>query len=412
MSDVVLWASLAWRNVLRNFRRSLLTMSIVAVASAALLTALGFILASFEGVKFSIVQGGAGHFQLARLEEFKNAESKPVEFGSSKEEVTAIETMLNASPNVKKVLPRLAFQGLISNGENTRTFSGEGIVPKLEWQAFGKNFNIIEGDYLEDEESEQLSILLGKQLAERLHAKVGDNLTLVSAAATGQMNALDVTLRGIVSTGIAVKDSYFLAMPLKGAQELIRTPKISRTTVLLKTPDLTEIDEQNFLRGIPAGFKLKTWRELNPIYDQLVTLYKGQFIVLGSILLLVAFLSILNTIIMNVMERSREIGTLRAMGIDPLKIRLGFVFESVYICALGAFIGAALAKLLSFVTTKFVILMPAPPGSTKGYPLQLLWSTEYAVYCGLILSLVGILAAWFASRYVSKLNVVDAINAN
>jgi putative ABC transport system permease protein len=412
MSDLMLWAALAWRNVLRNFRRSLLTLSIVAVAAAALLTALGFILASFEGVKFSIVHGGAGHLQIARLEEFKNAESKPVEFGSSVEEAGAIGRALQASEQVRKVLPRLAFQGLISNGDNTRTFSGEGIEPTAEWQAFGNNFNIVEGDYLEGDEEGRYTVLLGKQLAERLHAKVGDNLTLVAAAATGQMNALDVTLKGIVSTGVAVKDGYFLAMPLRGAQALLRTKKISRTTVLLKGADLGDADLLRFRAGLPEGFRIRSWRELNPIYDQLVTLYKGQFLVLGVILLVVAFLSILNTIVMNVMERTREIGTLRAMGIDPLKIRLGFVFESVYICLAGALLGAALAKLASLFTARVVVLMPAPPGSTTGYPLQLLWSYEYAALCCAALTAVGILAAWFASRYVSRLNVVDAINTN
>ncbi|MES2318739.1 MAG: FtsX-like permease family protein [Pseudomonadota bacterium] len=412
MSDLILWAALAWRNVLRNFRRSLLTLAIVAVASTALLSALGFILASFEGVKYSIVHGGAGHLQIARGDEFKNAENRPLEFGSSQAEVAAIGASLARNGHLRKMLPRLAFQGLISNGENTHTFSGEGMLPDAEWQAFGSSYRILSGDYLDGGPEEAYTILLGKQLAARLHAKVGDNLTVVVATTSGQMNAVDVTLKGIVSTGIAARDGFFLAMPLAGAQDLLRTKKISRMTVLMKTADLSGEDAAQFQAALPPGFQMRSWRELNPIYDQLVTLYRGQFIVLGTILLVVAFLSILNTIIMNVMERTREIGTLRALGIDAGKIRLGFIFESMYICGAGALLGALLAKLLSMGAARFVFLMPAPPGSTTGYPLQLLWNTEYAVVCCLALTMVGIVAAWFASRYVSRLNVVDAINSH
>lgn len=412
MPDVMLWASLAWRNVLRNTRRSLLTLSIVAVASAALLCALGFILASFSGLQYSIIHGGAGHLQVARSAEFKDAESKPLEFGMSSAEVAAIKQQIGAHAELRKMLPRLAFQGLISNGEITRTFSGEGIDPDAEWQAFGSNVRIVAGDFLEGGEAGAYSIVLGRQLAERLHAKVGDTLTLVTAATTGQMNAIDVTLTGIVATGVAVKDGYFLAMPLAGAQTLLRTQKISRVTALLKSTDLSPRTQREVAAALPAGFELRSWRQLNPIYDQLVTLYRGQFLVLGAILLVVAFLSILNTIVMNVMERTREIGTLRAMGIDPASIRLGFVFESVYICGAGALAGAALAWLAAWATSRVMIRMPAPPGSTAGYPLQLLWDWQYAALCCAILSVAGIAAAWLASRYVSRLDIVDAINTH
>ncbi len=134
--------------------------------------------------------------------------------------------------------------------------------------------------------------------------------------------------------------------------------------------------------------------------------------VLGGILLVVAFLAMLNTIVMNVMERTREIGSLRALGIDAGRIRAGFMLESLYLCSAGCLLGCVLSLLLSWLCRHVSIMMPAPPGSTHGYPLQLLWDGSMAWQSSLALVLLGILAAWFASRHVSRLNIVDAINTH
>ncbi len=217
------------------------------------------------------MQGGTGHFQLAQNAEFREQENKPLEFAIDVPQLVQLQQHLQGQNGVRKVLPRLSFQGLISNGEVTRSFSAEGLEPELEWQAFGKNVNLVSGDYLEGGTENRYSIVLGQQLAERLHAKPGDNLTLVTAAANGQMNAMDVTLKGVISSGIAARDSYYLAMPLAGAQELLRTRKVSRLTVLLKQ-DLNSVLQQHFSQGLPDGFGLRNWQQLNPVYDQLVTL--------------------------------------------------------------------------------------------------------------------------------------------
>lgn len=409
MPDLRLWSALAWRNVWRNRRRSVLTLSIVAVACSAILLAFGFILASFEGLKYSIIYGGAGHFQLAQGAEFADAENKPLEFGLTHERLQALQQQLSSHASTRRILPRLNFQGLISNGEVTRTFSAEGLDPEPEWQAFGKNVDMVAGDYLDGDNP--LSIVLGRHLADRLHAKPGDTLTLVSSAVNGQMNAVDVTVKGIVSTGIAARDVYYMAMPLAGAQQLLRTEKVSRVVVLLKDdPDASTL--ANLERTLPLGVQLRTWQQLNPVYDQLVRLYRGQFWVLGGILLAVAFLAILNTIIMNVMERTREIGSLRALGIDANRIRVLFLLESLFICSGACLLGSALAFGLCALTGQVRIMMPAPPGNTSGYPLQLLWDTPMSLYCSLTLIVLGMLAAWLASRHVSRLNIVDAINTH
>lgn len=412
MHALRIWAALAWRNVWRNRRRSLLTISIVAVATAALALSLGFILSSFEGLKYSVIYGGMGHVQVARSEQFANLENKPLEFGITPEERQRIQPVLAQNPALRKVLGRLAFQGLISNGENTQTFVGDGVQPDAEWQVFGRSMNVVDGEYLSEDDSERFSVMLGKQLAERLHAKVGDNLTLMVAAATGQINAADVTVKGILSTGIADRDRYLLTMPLAGAQSLLRSNKISRLVAVMTSQTSTLPAAAQVEPLLPAHFALRSWRQLNPIYDQLVALYRGQFLVFGTILLGVAFLSILNTVIMNVMERGREIGTLRAMGIDAGRIRTGFLLESFYMCGTGGLAGIAIAKLICVAVVWLKVMMPPPPGYTSGYPLQFIWVNSYVLGCAATLVLAGMIAAWFASRYVARLNVVDAINSH
>ncbi len=410
MSGLTLWAALAWRNIRRNRRRSLLTILLIAVGALALLLSLGYMAASFAGIKFGIIQGGTGHLQIAQADEFADHAMRPLEYALTPAQGIALAQLVDEDARVRRIVPRLLFQGLISNGERSEIFTGTGVEPSAEWSAFGRGFSIEAGEFLPAAPAERFSVLLGRRLAEKLNARIGDTLTLLVAAATGSVNAVDVKLAGTLQTGSAEQDSFVLFMPLRATQELMRSDKVSRYAVLLREPDAEQALRQTINQRFPE-LQTKNWQELAPIYDQIVRMYRDLFSVLGVIILLLIFMAVLNTIMMNVFERSREIGTMRAVGIPARWVRGLFILEGSLLGALGGAAGGLLSFLISTAIRFSGITTPPPPGRTLGNALVIAWDWRFIVAALLVMSLLGGLAAWFASRHVTRLQVLDALNA-
>ncbi|MBL8490598.1 MAG: ABC transporter permease, partial [Rhodocyclaceae bacterium] len=121
------WLLFAWKNVLRNRRRSLTAMLITAVGSAAVLISSGFALYTYESLE-EMTARDTGHVVLAHERHFEGDEDVPMQHGL--DGAVALREQLAAMPGVKAVLPRVAFSGLISNGEKSAVFIGSGVDPE------------------------------------------------------------------------------------------------------------------------------------------------------------------------------------------------------------------------------------------------------------------------------------------
>jgi putative ABC transport system permease protein len=398
------WLLFACRNVLRNRRRSLMALTITAVGTAAVLIGGGFALFTYDSLR-EISARETGHVVLGARDFFEGDEDMPMQNGLAG--AAALGEQLRTLPGVRAVLPRIQFSGLVSNGDKSAIFIGAGVVPELDFRVRGPQMKFIEGEPF-GPGSAVPEIALGKDLARLMKAKVGSSLTLLASTTEGNLNAVDVMVRGVISVGIPDIDKRLVLTDIAAVQRLLLTDKVSTLSLYLKDTGRTDAVASRIQASEPQ-FAVRTWLDLAVFYQAVRDLYNRIFGVLGAIMVVIVLFAMSNTMSMAVAERTREIGTLRAIGTHPGEIVRNFLFEGIAIGVAGALVGMALAGAATFALTFAGIQMPPPPGRSNGYPLLVNFSA--ALYAATAFAVVAIsaAAAYFASRKAARKPITEAL---
>jgi len=389
------WLRFAWLNTLRNRRRSVVTVSIAALGTAGLLLAGGFALATYEGLA-EMSARTTGHLIVAQAAQFERDEDTPLQHGL--DGFDALRQRLLADPAVRSVLPRVEFTGLISNGEKSTVMVAYGIDPDAEFAVKGPFLDVRAGQVLLSGERGQ--VLLGDALAKSLKATPGSSLTLLASTTEGALNALDVTVKGIVSTGVPDVDKRLVYTDVATAQKLVVSPRVSRVGVYLERMDATAATQARLQAQLPQ-LKVRTWLDEAAFYSAVRNLYNRIFGALGLIIGVIVVFVVANAMAMAIIERTREIGTLRALGTQPGQLMGSLALEGLVLGGLGALLGAAVALGVSVGLLLFPVEMPPPPGMSKGYPLQI--TIDATLYGVTVLAMVGL--AMLASAGVARRTV-------
>jgi putative ABC transport system permease protein len=281
---------LAWRNVLRNRRRSLVTILIASVGCMSVLVASGFALYTYDQLR----DGAArefGHITIGGKDYFTRDEETPMQYGI--EDYRQLTATLQADPRVRGVLPRVSLSGLISNGDKSVIFLGIGADIEAEAEARGQFLQLTEGAFAAPEGALP-AVLLGTDLARSLNARPGTGLTLLATTTSGGINAIDVMVTGIVSTGWREVDKRLVYTPVATAQHLLMSERISTLSVYLDSTDAAPamFDE---LAGADAAHAYKPWWEQAFYYHSVRDLYNRIFGLLGIIIGMLVFFSVANT---------------------------------------------------------------------------------------------------------------------
>ncbi|WKE64777.1 ABC transporter permease [Gallaecimonas kandeliae] len=401
----MLWLHFAFLNVWRNARRSVFTMLVTAIATLAIMTSAGFALFTYHSLAEKAARD-EGNLTISDPRFFSDEEEVPMAFGLK--DVESIRGQLLADDDVKAVLPRLNFTGLVSNGEKTAIFIGLGVEPQ-EFHVKGPFLDMLQGQPLSSFEETRPQVVLAQGLAKSLKVKVGDFVTLLATTTSGALNAFDFEVKGIYSTGVPDLDKRQLYVDIPSAKSLLDTDKVSSLAVYLFDIDKTADKLSQYAKRFPAQLVTPWWQRAF-YYQSVRDLYNRIFGLLGAVMVLLVFFSISNTMGMTVTERTREIGTVAAMGGYRWETIRNFTLESCIIGILGALAGIALSFLLTWALLQLHIQMPPPPGSSKGYPLTIEFSWPLAALTSLILTLICVLAAVKAAYKGSSKNITEALS--
>ena len=365
-----LWqhALIAWRNVLRNKRRTSITASAIAFGSVALITFGGYMDYAFWGLRESTIRNHLGHLQVARAAYFEKRLSNPKAVLLEGPQVAALEAILSGWPEVEMVSRRLEISGLIGNGESTFPFLGRGIEPEKEGEALSF-LTILSGAPLATSEARE--ILVAKGLAAALEVKPADRVILLTTTLDGSINGLDLTVAGIFETGAEDFDQRAILLPLPMAQELIQSDRVDKVVLLLKQTEFTDPvarrlhDELN-RAGLPL--ELKRWTDLASFYHRVVRVYEGMYQFVKAVITFIVILSVMNTMMMAVFERTREIGTIMALGVARRGVVELFLLEGLLIGLVGGALGTVAGiGACHLVNALGGIAISPPPGASKGY---------------------------------------------
>lgn len=395
---------LSLRNVLRHRRRSFAGAVAVTFGAVALILAAGFIEWIFSAMREGTIHSGLGHIQIVRRGYLQGGTADPFAFLLPHD--APQRKIVEAAPHVVQVAPRLRFTGLISRGDSSLSFLGQGLDPDRE---VGSEYALIVESGKPLSNAAGNGILLGEGLAKNLGAKVGDKVVLLVNKRGGALDGAEVDVAGIFTTQVKAYDDVAVHVVFGLADDLLQAKGAHSWIVYLdKTSNTRRVYDELRLR-LGSDVELLPWYEAADFYNKTVRLYSRQVLVMEIIIACVVILSIANTMMMTVIERTDEIATAMALGLRRRRVLSQFVMEGVLVGAIGGIVGVALGYALAAVISHIGIPMPPPPGMGRSYVGQItvtpgLVLNALALACTTAL-LASLYPAWKASRMV----IADAL---
>jgi putative ABC transport system permease protein len=400
--------ALSWRNLVRQKRRSFLMIAVVGFGFAAFALAGGFIAQTFEALKEGTIRS-VGDLQIVDRRAVGKAEEATLEFGI--QDARRARAIATGDPAVQAVLPRVDFVSLATNGTKSVPFLGVGVDPGPEAAATLAPELVVSGSYLAGDGGE--GVVLGTGLAAALEVKPGDRVTMMATTPDGSLNAVDGVVAGLVDVKIKELNDRYLACGIGLVSRLLQSGETISKLVLFLKPEAKENEAAARLAKAfeAAGFPIaiRHWKELAVFYGQVRLLYIGIFGFVGAVLVVIVVLSAAIVMTMAVTERTREIGTLRALGTRPAGILRMFLSEGVVIAVAGCVAGMLFALLVRAGLNASGIILPPPPGATHGMPIHVnFYPLAYAA--GLLAMILTMaIASYFPARRASRIAIVDAL---
>lgn len=408
-------ALVAFRNLWRNRRRTLMSLLVVGVGTAGLLLTGGFVRYSFEGLRDAIILGGLGHLEVmpsaerAGVTSTADRGSRPPGLSGWRE----LRARIEGRRQVRAASATIQFAGVATNGDRSAALVGVAIEPDRT-RAMGIEVKVRGGAPLPDAEPTpgEDRVLLGLGLARALGAGAGDVVTIMSTTADGTLNALDVGVAGVFTTGFQDLDDRILQTHIATAQRLLGTENVTSLIVGLRKTDETreaEADLRTTLAGNAVPVAIVDWETRAPFYGQVRALYAGIFTFVGAVIAVLVALSNASTLLMSVFERVREFGTLLAIGTSRAQLAGLLLMEALWLAAIGGLAGGALGLALAVVINAIKIEMPPPPAAVDPMALSLsvapgdvLWAIAFMV------AVLGV-AAIAPMLRILRLQIVDAL---
>jgi putative ABC transport system permease protein len=400
---------LAFRNVFRNRRRTIMTLFMVSGGVAGLLLAGGYFAHMINGLREDTISNGLGHIQIFTTEHFRRDEVHVLDTGIDNWQRVA--ATVKTVSHVRGVAPRIEFYGMVSNGQKSSIFMGSAVDPDAE-RSLGFTTDVSSGNNLDSRPGGEVEAIIGAGLAKSMNVGVGDGLTLLSVTSDGALNGVDVQIAGIVTTGVAEMDARYLRITLNSAQRLLQSDRITNLVVGLDTTANTDAVYAALiprLNGLPQQMTLKKWIDLATYYKQVRTLFNGIFLFMGLIVFFMVLMSSVNTLLMAMLERTREIGTMLAMGTPRIWIVALFMLEATLLGAMGAIVGVIGGNLLGALLNSSGLHLPPPPGYTLPMPFMVRHVPGQMIGASLLVIVSLALASILPAIRASRLQITEAL---
>lgn len=389
-----------------------MTMMAIGMGFAAIGLYHGYIHNAYDGLRIIAIRGeGLGHLRINKAGWNAKGKLEPEKYMFTREETEKIMKLVEEEKNVVLSTPQVQVVGTVTNGATSTVFIAQGVVPgdeviiKGDWVVFQPR----EGSNISDDVL--YGVEMAKDLAAYLNMNAGSNGIVMAQTLAGQVNALDMQVIGIYDTGNDFSNDKFMRFNFKFAQSLLDTQSAERVVVLLERWEDTEMMRDRLLKKLRAAgidCEIRTWKELSLGYLKMKSYLDMIFVFIASIVLGIVIMTTINTMGMTILERTKEIGTLRALGLKIKGVSLLFTLEG----ALLGFLGSIVGIMLHSVVWAVIRLYPPryiPPGFSEHVEMwidMVPWMLLLLIVCFVILSIV---AAIIPARGAARKNIVDAL---
>ncbi|MDC7233982.1 MAG: ABC transporter permease [Spirochaetales bacterium] len=404
--------SIAYRNIYRNLRRSILSATAIMVAAMSIVLLFSLLGGMKADITYNLQTYSTGGIRIRDRDFTKNERLNPMHL--TIENVDILSRELLETPGVSVVSPRISFPARIYRGEENYNAMGVGLDFSTESAFQDLGPDVLQKGRLP--ESGKNEALLGYKLAEKAGVGIGDKITLLSSTASRGTNAITLEVTGLAVFPLSgMSDNTFYA-PLDRVQHLLRMPDQVQEMLVKFDAD---VDERALTASLPSGLsdsenlEITYWQDIETSYS-FIQMAETVYNIFALFFFFLASTVILNTTIMVIFERMKEIGTLSAMGMNGKDLVRLFFLESLYIGIIGSFFGVLLGilftHLLSITGIDFGSAMEGVDFDIAPvlYPKLSLKSTVLVFFYSVVMTSV---VSIFPSRKASRIEPVEALRA-
>ena len=339
---------LAWRNLWRNPRRTLIAMAAIGLGYAMLL----FVACLMAGLRQQMIESGTdlvlSDIEVHAPSYYPDRPTHQTLGGREGTDVSALLAAITVDPRVYAATPRVYGYGLVSAAHQSAGVELLGVVPDQEQKVTVLHTRIVKGSYLTEQMPK--GVVMGDKLATTIGVEVGSEIALLTQAANGSTGNDLYTVAGMFHTGLDAMDQGLVLMSLASLQELLRLPLGRIHEIGIKLHDITEATttatalEVQLSTTLPV--RVRAWPELVPELADYVQFNRRVTFILFFIFFLLAVIGIVNTMLLAVIERTRELGMLMAVGMRPAQVVGLIVAEAASLAGASLVLGGALGAPL------------------------------------------------------------------
>jgi ABC-type lipoprotein release transport system permease subunit len=404
--------SLAARNLTRNVRRTLLTALAVAFGLTMMFMTINLQNGQYQEMMRQGISSMAGHVVVEHPKFASEAEPEHVVPGAA-----ALTAAIRAALPDATVSPRIQAGGLLSSTTNSVGVGLRGVDPDAERQVIDLDDKLVKGAWLEA--GDDRGIVIGAALADRLGVDLGDKVVFMGQGATGDVESRLFRVAGVFRTGGAELDAFVAISAIGPVQEVLGRPDaVHQVTVHLR--DAREADAARAVVSplVPEGMATLTWREAMPEMLAFIQMDRTASDIMMSVIGLIVGMGVLNTVLMSVLERTREFGVLLAIGMRPRQIAQLVLAEGLVLGLLGTALGALGGVLISWPIVVHGLDYSAwmgeameMEGIVMSSVMRAAWDPARMARYGLAAVMVTMLSAAYPAWYITRLKPVDAMRA-
>ena len=336
---------IAWRNLWRNPRRTLLTAGTVALGLGLLLLFLGIGDGSHLAMIQNAVRLGGAHVAV-QAQGYQ--ERGGIDRALSPQDFRNISSWISSQGSevgVQNVLPRVFASGLASSSDGATGVRVIGLEPAREVDGSFFDDKVTRGAFLSA--SDENTAVIGDGVARKLRLEPGEKFVLMAQAAnSAEIESLLLRVSGIMRTGLEDFDQATVLVPLLTAQRLLKLDgRVHQVAIMLDRLDRSDEVARRLRTSLPSGVEVLDWPALMPELRDFIKIDDGGSYVFNGLFFLIIAFMVANTLLMSVLERRREFALLDALGFSPRRRFLLVILEASWIAALSVFVGTILGYL-------------------------------------------------------------------
>lgn len=410
---------LASRNLMRNRRRSAVTIFAATLGFAAVNVFAGFTTYMFVNLREGFIYGGGnGHLIVYKEGYREHGVSDPAKYLLPGDLYDRLQHLAHHDEHKRILLVsgRLEVTGQIDTGNSYNIFVGSAVTPSHGERFFqasktmrrGYTF-IAEGERLDDEKPNEIGIAFG--VRRTLGLDIGSDVILMGRTVDGQINTVDATVKNVFAAPNETLDSKLINLPLALAQDLYQTDSVGSVSILLQDDsDIGDVEHliRDSLEDAAEGLRIARWDQESDLYRLTRKMFDMIFGIVFVILVIIVTMSVMNTMGMAILERTSEIGTLRAIGLKRSGVIHLFAAEGGMLGLAGVCLGT-LVTITVWAAVRLSSPTWTPPTLGREVPFEIRLEPGYLMITGFFLVLLTLVAAIAPARRAATQGIVESL---